>query len=146
MFKNHLQKYYSATILDIFMQASLNIADFKIVQTVFPGSIPRSKEGNGFQFLGYNAQNVDYFMYFFNILYNQKCQKINTRNYFREQDQENRIFATASKEYKRQKDFEKPRKNDRKRSMMLLTFYTMMACGQQRREWTWKCGKRRKNE
>lgn len=54
-------------------------------------------------------------MYFLNILYNQKCQKINTRNYFREQDQENRIFATASKEYKRQKDFEKPRKNDRKR-------------------------------
>lgn len=73
MFKNLLQKYYSATILDIFMQASLNIVDFKIVQTVFPGSIPRSKEENGFKFLGYNAQNVDYFMYFFNILYNQKC-------------------------------------------------------------------------
>lgn len=85
-------------------------------------------------------------MYFFNILYNHKCQKINTRNYFREQDQENRIIATAFKEYKRQKDFEKPRKNDRKRSMMLLIFYTMMACGQQRREQTWKWGKRRKNE
>lgn len=30
MFKNLLQKYYSATILDIFMQASLNIVDFKL--------------------------------------------------------------------------------------------------------------------
>lgn len=30
----------------------------------------------------------------------------------------------------------KPRKNDIKRSMVLLIFYTQMACGQQRKEWT----------
>lgn len=30
----------------------------------------------------------------------------------------------------------KPRINDIKRSMVLLIFYTQMACGQQRKEWT----------
>lgn len=64
-------------------------------------------------------------------------RKKNKENYICEQDQENRTFTTAFKDYERRTRFVKKTKEKRhKRSMVLLIFYTQMACGQQRKEWT----------
>lgn len=70
-----------------------------------------------------------------NMIYNvrKKTKKIISVNKTRKTE----LLQRHLKIMKDEQDLlRKPRKNDIKRSMVLLIFYTQMACGQQRKEWT----------